>query len=339
MSNLTYVYDIECYRNYFLVMFVDVNTLQPFYWELHNDIYPWPVVAPSQDTLIAFNSKNYDHPMLSLALQGASNLQLKQCSDEIILGGVKFWQHNFDLYEANRHIDIIEVLPGVANLKIYGGRIGSKKLQDLPIEPDAHISYDDAARLREYCYNDCIVTKELYDKVKPQLDLRAKLGQKYHLDLMSKSDAQIAEAVITSEYRQRTGRDVQKPSSTKLIGTAFRYQPPPFIKFDTPDLQALLELIKQTDFVVGDKGAIKLPPELNNKVVTVADKKYKMGIGGLHSVDKPGSFYADDDTILVDIDVTSYYPAIILNCQYAPSQMADQFLTIYQSIVDQRLEA
>lgn len=338
MTTPTYIFDVECYRNYFLVVFLDVKTGHSMYWERFNDIINRPLDLP-RCQLIGFNSKGYDHPMLSAAMQGASNGELKHISDKIILQRTQFWEHDHRLDTRHDYIDIFDVLPGMASLKIYGGRIGFPKLKDLPIEPDAFISYKDAVELRRYCLIDCQVTQALYRKVHDQLDLRVRLGQKYHLDLRSKSDAQIAEAVIVSEYESRTGTKVVKPSSTKMIGRTFRYNPPDFLKFETPVMQLLLQEISRTDFEVGSKGAITLPANLHNRVVELNGNKYKLGIGGLHSVDKPGSFYADENIGLMDIDVASYYPAIILNCGYAPAQMADHFLTIYQDLVTQRLNA
>src|ERR1039458_7021487 len=43
-----------------------------------------------------------------------------------------------------------------------------------------------------------------------------------------------------------------------------------------------------------------------------------MGIGGLHSSEKSVAFFSDAENDLVDRDVASYYPRILLNCQLAP---------------------
>jgi hypothetical protein len=42
---------------------------------------------------------------------------------------------------------------------------------------------------------------------------------------------------------------------------------------------------------------------------------------------------------LLDKDVTSYYPFIILNLELAPQHLGDPFLTVYRSIVNRRIEA
>ena len=52
------------------------------------------------------------------------------------------------------HIDLMEVAFGDGSLKLYGGRLHSKRLQDLPIAPDSHISDEDRSLLVRYCEND-----------------------------------------------------------------------------------------------------------------------------------------------------------------------------------------
>jgi hypothetical protein len=46
-----------------------------------------------------------------------------------------------------------------------------------------------------------------------------------------------------------------------------------------------------------------------------------MGIGGLHSSEQTVSHLSDEHTALIDRDVTSYYPAIILGNGYTPAHM------------------
>jgi hypothetical protein len=54
-----------------------------------------------------------------------------------------------------KHFDIQEPAPAVMiSLKLYGGRLHSKKLQDLPIDPHATLTKDQTEILRKYCVND-----------------------------------------------------------------------------------------------------------------------------------------------------------------------------------------
>jgi len=338
----TWVLDIECYRNYLLVMFVNPITGRAVYHERFNDIPLNTLAVPPEGTVVTFNGIGYDMPILTLAMTGASNSELKDAGDSIILGGEKWWE----FYRGRGltqipldHIDIMEVLPLRASLKIYGARNNSGRLQDLPIEPDAIITGSQRAALIHYCYNDCIVTASLYERLKPQIQLRERLSSRYGVDLRSKSDAQIAEAVISKTIEQNTSLKLQKPDASRIVGKTFRYTPPPWLGFQTQQMKWLLNQIQMIDFEIADSGAVLMPKELSDKKISLGNVDYKMGIGGLHSVDYLDHFKAEDGMRLVDIDVTSYYPSIILNCGYYPEHIGPVFLNVYRALVNERLAA
>jgi DNA polymerase elongation subunit (family B) len=64
-----------------------------------------------------------------------------------------------------------------------------------------------------------------------------------------------------------------------------------------------------------------------------------MGIGGLHSSEKSCYHVATDKELLLDRDVASYYPRIILNGNLYPEQLTPVFLKVYNDIVERRLKA
>ena len=109
------------------------------------------------------------------------------------------------------HIDLMEVAPLKASLKIYGGRLHVPKMQELPFHPDLVLTPDQITCVRWYCINsDLTATAFLYMELEPQIKLREQMSVKYGIDLRSKSDAQIAEAVINTEYRRLTGVDARE---------------------------------------------------------------------------------------------------------------------------------
>lgn len=338
------VYDLEIYSNYFLAMFRDIATGKVATFEMFEGS-PLDVdgvrKAVRSSTLVGFNSNNFDMPILSLALTGADCAKLKQACDAIIVGNLRSWQlerkFKFKVITEVDHIDLIEVAPGMASLKIYGGRLHCQKMQDLPIEPSASISPADRESLKTYCANDLQTTEDLYRKLLPQLDLRAKMSVEYGQDLRSKSDAQIAEAVIKAQVEAIMDEAPQRPEIA--TGTCYRYTAPAFLSFETPALQKVLTDLQNDDFVVHDSGKLNEPKWLKDLKLTIGGSTYRMGIGGLHSTESGVAHVADDDTVLIDRDVASYYPAIILNCGLSPSHMGQAFTTVYRAIVNRRLEA
>lgn len=343
----TAVFDTEIYKDYFLVAFKNVATGRVTNFES----YPGKELTTDELAkirkivtsvrLVGFNSINFDWPILSYALAGATNAKLKALCDAIIVKGLKSWQvadhFRFELLPAADHIDVIEVAPGVASLKIYAGRMHAPKMQDLPIEPDASISERDREALRTYCANDLSVTQQLFERLGPQLDLRAQLSKQYGTDLRSKSDAQIAETVIRSRVEKLSGERLVRAELKDTY--VAKYRAPDYLRRSSPAIGPLITLLESLDFYVNDAGKIIEPAEFKGKTVKIGASVYRMGIGGLHSSEKKISHYADDDTILVDRDVASYYPNIILGSGLAPENMGEHFQPVYREIVEQRLAA
>jgi hypothetical protein len=340
----TLVCDTEVYANYFLVSFRNVITGNVRHFEKFDgnvlDIETVSKILHSS-TIVTFNGNNFDLPILALALTGASCQRIKDMCDAIIVKQMKGWQaaDKFRVKLSDRidHIDLFEVAPGRASLKIYGGKMHSKRMQDLPIEPDALIDEAQRGQLREYCANDLQTTQDLFNYLTPQLQLREAMSAQYEQDLRSKSDAQIAEAVIKSIMYQQTGKKPQCPNIDP--GTKYFYQAPDFIKFVTPQLQQILSLIEVEPFYVGANGSMLMPDALKDLKITIGDSQYKLGIGGLHSCETTVAYKADSRYVLIDRDVTSYYPEIILKCGLYPKHLGPNFLTIYGGLVERRVKA
>lgn len=327
-SHTVSVFDTECYRDYWLCKF-DTGEIFQLTPDSPLDIAGLRRTL-SKYTLVSFNGLHYDIPIISLALQGHDNTTLKAASDAIIVGNKRPWEITRDLLEWCDHIDMIEVAPGQASLKMYGAKMHSRKLQDLPIRPDASIAWHDRVLLRDYCDNDLRTTRELYDTFQAQLKLRADMSAEYGVDLRSKSDAQIAEAVM----KQLLPFKVARPYVA--AGTQFKYRAPEWLHFQ--HLQ-LLQLLDRNAFTVSVSGGVEMPDELANTLIRIGNSAYKMGIGGLHSTESQIVHVADDQYEITDHDVASYYPSLILRTGIAPQQIGQQFQHIYRQWYDRRLAA
>lgn len=342
----TVVCDTEVYKNYWSIAFRCVETKQVKRFEQFNNS---PLDRAGilnfirKARIVTFNGANYDAPMIALALRGVPNAVLKEASDDIIVNGVKPWVFA-DKYGARMpdyfdHIDLMEVSPGSPtkpSLKIYSGRLHSRHMQDLPLDPAHTLSEADRVDLCAYHDNDLEVTHDLYNELLAQIELRALMSDQYHVDLRSKSDAQIAEAVIKVELERITGTRLYKPEVKSCV---FSYRAPAYIKFKTPELQSILERVLAAQFVVGYDGVVRMPDSIEGSTVTLGTSTYKMGIGGLHSMEAKVSHFSDDDYILIDRDVTSYYPNIIMSTGLFPVHLGNNFLQVYRTIYERRLKA
>jgi hypothetical protein len=341
------LFDVEVYKNYFLVSFGSKDTGRIVFFEVKGedgkltdaDKYRLNWILASF-TLIGFKSWDYDLTILAIALAGYNCATLKAATNLLIYQN---WRAS-DVLKQFRvkglkpdHIDLIEVAPLRASLKIYGGRLHVPRMQDLPFHPESLLSEDQMLIVRWYNVNDLVQTEYLREALKDQVALREVMSQRYKIDLRSKSDAQIAEAVISDGLMRLTG---QRPYRPKIEpGTAYRYKVPHFLQFQTPLLNWALGVVANAWFVVNDKGACDDPKEVAELQLRIGASVYTMGIGGLHSTEKSVAHITDGSFILSDRDVVSYYPQIILNQGLFPPHLGPGFLQVYRGIVIERVTA
>ena len=340
------ILDCECYSKYFLLAMLDTETGKVSHAELHEGK---PTIDSkallrrlTSTTLIGFNIEGYDLPVITMALHGKSTQQIKALSDELILSGKPNWQvlkeRKITIPNGIDYIDIMNVAPSRSSLKAYGSRIGASKLQDLPFDPAHEVLPEERETIRLYCENDLRLTKALYDALTPEVELRKSMSKQYGVDVRSKSDAQIAEVIIRSELEKITGKTYYKPDPSKLP-TSFYYRSPKIVSFTSEQLSDIYYHILREPFEINSLGRIDLPKWLKNTVIKIGDTEYSMGIGGLHSKEKNQCLRAEGDYLISDFDVASFYPSIILQQKLFPKSLGAPFLTVYKSLVKQRLIA
>lgn len=338
-------YDVESFPNYFLAAFRHLGTGKIISWEFCEQTNSYPNVEKlaylmNRFTVVGFNSRIYDLPMITLAMAGATTDELNQASFKII--GENMFPNDFEKeYDVKipylKHVDLIDVAPLSASLKTYAARLNCKRMQDLPVNPSKPLSKEEMYTTRVYCFNDLANTELLCKELNEALNLRKEISTQYEINVLSKSDAQIAESIIGKEFQKLTGN---WPSKTAIeMGKTHFYKAPDFIKYKNPVLKNMLELVCSTPFIVQSNGYITMPEEIEKLEIKIGRCNYKMGIGGLHSSEKSVVHRANENTLLIDSDVASYYPMIILNQKLFPKHLGKQFLIIYKSIVDRRLKA
>jgi hypothetical protein len=297
-------------------------------------------------TTIGFNSLAFDLPLLWYSLEdGVTNEKLKKASDAIIKARIKWWDVEdflgiripFDVKK--NHIDLIEPQPNaIASLKTLNGRMHGKQLQDLPFDPDLRPNSAQMDVIADYClHSDLDATHNLWNALAEPLEMRRTLGPFYGKNFMCKSDGQIGEAIVKSRVEYLTGQRPQKASVKP--GSTFRYPVPAFMRFETPELQEILDRLRQTDFMINSEGKVDAPEWLQGASVTVGDTKYSIGIGGLHSTESNRALISNDTHVLVDADAASQYPAIILMLGLFPQALGKAFLEVYAEIMKERLKA
>lgn len=337
------LFDVEVYPNYFLCSFEAMTSGKVMCFELS----PWQTIdqellhwVVNSFCLVGFNSIKFDACILALAMAGENNATMHWATEQLILSNERpqeiLKQRKVKKLKIN-HIDLIEVAPLRASLKIYGGRLHTKRMQDLPFPPGTVLSFEQAAIVKFYNINDLRNTRDLRVALAPQIELRYQMSNEYGQDLRSKSDAQIAEAVFAQEVGKLNGA---RPTTPEIeIGTAYKYNMPSFIRFQSELMQWVAQGVAAADFVVGEHGSIETPAYLKGLEIELGASKYRMGIGGLHSCEESAMHFSDKQYTLRDRDAVSFYPKVILNQHLYPQHMGVNFLRVYYGIVSRRIDA
>lgn len=298
------------------------------------------MLADRRYTWVSFNGNNFDAPVVAAAVMGHDEEDLKRIAGSIIHDELRSWQtyrqFNIEFLDYD-HIDLIETAPGVmVSLKTYAGRMGFPTMQDMPFHHDEEI--DTPAKRKEvekYCHNDCDVTEALFKKLATEIELREVMGEEYNMDFRSKSDAQIAEAILKS----RVGISNQD----KQVPTYVEYLAPSFIKTRSKALKDLIYAFENECFAINRGNGSPIEAEWMKEPIKVGKGIYKVGLGGLHSQhDKKLHLEATDKMLLSDFDVASYYPNIMMKAGLIPrlgGNKGQLFLDEYKTIYDRRMEA
>ncbi len=337
--------DVECYINFFIVCFrrFSDGARLAFERSRRGDFDPDALRRVlAGNVIVSFNGSAYDLPMIYLALAGKDTVALKAASDRIIFGkDVKPWTVEKDLgvrVPKLNHIDLMEANPAVRqSLKIIAGRLHARWVVDLPYPPEAMLTPREMNVVTLYCMeSDLAATELLYRSLREPLELRAALGKQHGMDLRSKSDSQIGEILVKRQVEKALGRRVERPPA--MDGT-FGYTVPDFVRFDDPKLVKILDELRAARFYVNGAGKIVPPGFLENLKVQVGSATYSMRIGGLHSTEAHRALRSDDTHFLLDTDISSHYPQIVMRLGLYPPALGPAFLNVYGRIIDERLAA
>lgn len=341
-----YPIDTECYPNFWLFGALIGGKAEQVYCygpgsRLSPQAIKWMVDFLAAFPVATFNGLKYDYWMICAAAAGYTVEQLKMVNDKLIVPHgaprPRPWDWGIPRVQMPDHIDVMEVIPGAGGQKYKAGIIHYKTMRDLPYSPSTYLSPDQARNVAEYNGNDLGQLDALQHAVAPQIALRERLSAQYVIDVRSKSDAQVAEAILVRRCELALDRNISKREPDWDI--AFRYEPPAYINYTSQPLRDVLEIAASEVFRLAASGAVALPKRLEGATVTIGNSTYRLGIGGLHSSESRAAHVADADTVLMDIDVESYYPSLILNSGKYPHALGEQFAIEYAGIKAERLAA
>lgn len=246
-------------------------------------------------------------------------------------------------------IDLFQLLNKKGSLKEWMCREGAIKV----VESAASFTEDLPDHLVEqvinYCINDTYETQRILAKNWHLVIIRDGLDRTYNLGsrVYVQGDAGLAQAVFMKLHKDRSSEWASKVRDKAAVTSDNKSRKwqlseliSPRVKFTTVEFKQMLETVREA-YVVGDKTGTKWQFEDKNIAAAweLGDKAYKLGVGGLHSVDGPAVFTSSETHPIIDLDVTSYYPSIIIEENLYPEQIGPYFVDDMRGLRDTRVKA
>lgn len=187
--------------------------------------------------------------------------------------------------------------------------------------------------MADYNDNDVYIVAELIRMNQEEVLLRYRISEEYKVDVFSASRSTIADKVIVKLYSKFTGLHPKAFIDTKTIRRKIVVSEilSDKISFSTPELNDILSGIRSLT-LRGEKGEF-------DREFTFMGTSYTIATGGLHSNEIPAIYTENDDNIIVDRDVASYYPNMIRSLKVCQKHLIPKaWFRIADTIVDERLE-
>lgn len=369
-GKIVYVYDIEVFQNIFHCSVKNTETNNIYKFEISErknqlrdlvkffkqvdkyitwgDYYTTNINIPANVIFCGYNNLHYDNPIINYIIEYEDKLMQYNiptiCSSIFNLSktittssedNIDEWKH----WKYQIWFDTFDILTMLYSNKL---RVGLKEIQVTMQYPNVQefvcdwtkpLPLEDFESMIDYNINDIESTSELLNRCKKDVDLRIAIEDEYGVRVLSKDGVNIGMKILTQKYLEKTGltwwdiKDLRSPMSVIPLKDVIL----PFIKYDSPILQRVLEDMKNQIVSPGRKG-------YENKFV-FNNLRYSVGVGGIHSVNSPEIIIPRDDEMLIDIDVASLYPSMLIEYEFYPKHLGKEFLEVYKQIKDERIEA
>ena len=343
------VYDIEIFPNCFSLTIKNTETKEFQFFELsdrkNNLVDLVPLFLDKRYIFCGYNNIHYDNPIVNFIIEYKETLKkstrldieynLFQLSQTIIKGDLEKWKK----WKYANNFETLDLLTMLFSQKL---RVGLKEMQvtmkysnvqEYDGNFEAPIPEEDILKMIQYNINDVNSTEELLYRCEDDIKLRLNIEEEYGIKALNKDGVNLGMEILKTKYLEKTHKtwndikDLRSPCNKIALNEIIL----PFIKFDNPILKDLLNEMKQQVVSPDRKGY--------NKHFLMDNLEYSVGVGGIHSVNKPSIFIAKEDEVISDVDVASLYPSLIIEYGFYPPHLGKEFLEVYKGIKDERIEA
>jgi hypothetical protein len=353
-NSLDWIYDLETYPNVFTAAFKHPATGTRMLFEIsdrHNDIYTLidflTALKGTRCRMVGFNNIGFDYPIIHFIIE---NYHLNPTVSDIYNKAADIiatpWEHRFDnvIWDQDIHIPQIDLYKihhfdnesRRTSLKMLEFNMRSDNIKDLPYAPGTPLTDPQKDVLIEYNNHDVDETEKFYFESIPMIEFREQLSEKYGRNFLNHNDTKIGKDYFIMKLEQeipgscymyidnkRTPRQTIRPS-IRLADAIL-----PYIQFKQPEFQRIKQWLS-SQVITETKGIF------NDLKATVNGFDFVFGLGGIHGSIESQTIYSDDDFVIIDADVASYYPNLAIANRLYPEHLSEQFCDIYKDVFEQR---
>lgn len=350
---MRYIYDIETYPNCFLAAFECADAPFKFLFEISNrrnqsrDLIDFlDYLRDTKATLVGFNNLGFDYPVLHqfIKMRKSDAYTLYQKAQAIFdaQDGEERWTHQVN--PSDRYVDQIDLFKvhhfdnkaRATSLKSLEFNMRSDSIEDLPFPPGTMLTDQQIETLCRYNQHDVSQTKAFYTHSLDMLSFREKLNTMYpDRDWLNFNDTRIGKDYFIMRLEQAGvqcydyGPKGRTPRQTQRPVIYLRDAILPWVKFDHPEFQRVLNWLKEQS-ITETKGVFK------DLTASINGFEFVFGTGGIHGSVESRIIESDDDMVIIDLDVSSYYPNLAIANEFYPAHLGNAFCVIYKSLYEQR---
>ena len=347
-----FIFDIETYPNVFTMSVEHADA--PLKWAF--EISDWQddsadilaflaYLKQSNARMVGFNNVGFDYPVLHTLIRmgkGSAEALYDKARAIIDAQDENRWLHM--VYPSDRFVPQVDLYlihhfdnkARSTSLKVLEFNMRAESVADLPFPVGTRLTRDQVMVLKQYNAHDVAMTKRFYHESLPMIRFREELSVKYPgQDWINFNDTKIGKQYFIMELEKagvpcyQYGPEGRQPRQTKRPQIALRDCILPWIEFQRPEFQRVLDWLK-AQTITETKGVFK------DLTATVDGFTFVFGTGGIHGSVENRIVGSGPDLIIESVDVASMYPNIAIRNKFYPEHLGERFCVIYENLYLQR---